>query len=176
MFNADYSLFTNASNGVSFYPNQKSHVNSDHLNFFRFIGRMIGKAVFDGELLELEFSKPLFKMMVGDDLELDDLKDLDNDFYNNIKWVLTNSVEGQAMSFSVDQDYFGTAVSTELIKNGANVDVNEENKVDYVERYCIYQMYTSVKDQIDAFLKGFHELIPKKVVGVFTAQELGLLI
>ena len=55
MFNADYSLFTNASNGVSFYPNQKSHVNSDHLNFFRFIGRMIGKAVFDGELLELEF-------------------------------------------------------------------------------------------------------------------------
>jgi len=63
MFNADYSLFTNASNGVSFYPNPKSFVNSEHLNFFRFIGRMIGKAVFDGELLELEFSKPLFKMM-----------------------------------------------------------------------------------------------------------------
>ena len=37
-------------------------------------------------------------------------------------------------------------------------------------------MYTSVKDQIDAFLKGFHELIPKKVVGVFTATELGLVI
>lgn len=53
MFNVDYSLFSPTSNGVSFHPNQKSHVNPDHLNFFRFIGRMIGKALFDGELLEL---------------------------------------------------------------------------------------------------------------------------
>lgn len=138
MFNADYSLFTNASNGVSFYPNPKSFVNSEHLNFFRFIGRMIGKAVFDGELLELEFSKPLFKMMVGDDLELDDLKDLDNNFYKNIKWLLENKVDNLGLSFSVDQDYFGTVVSKELIKNGGNTDVDDKNKVDYVERYCIF--------------------------------------
>lgn len=37
-------------------------------------------------------------------------------------------------------------------------------------------MYTAVKAQIDAFLVGFHELIPKKLVGIFTAAELELLI
>lgn len=37
-------------------------------------------------------------------------------------------------------------------------------------------MYHAVKEQIDAFLHGFHELIPKKLAGIFTAAELELLI
>lgn len=66
MLNPDYSLFTLSSNGVSYYPNNKSYVNSEHLNYFKFIGRMIGKALFDGHLLDCYFSKPLYKMMIGD--------------------------------------------------------------------------------------------------------------
>lgn len=37
-------------------------------------------------------------------------------------------------------------------------------------------MYDSVKDQIDAFLLGFHELIPKTIIRMFSASELDLLI
>lgn len=66
MFNPNYSLFNLTSNGVSYYPNAQSYVNPDHLNFFKFIGRVIGKAVFDGNLLECYFSKPLYKCMVGE--------------------------------------------------------------------------------------------------------------
>lgn len=73
MFNANFSLFTETSNGVTLHPNQQSHVNPDHLNFFKFIGRVIGKALYDGELLELHLSKPMYKMMVGDDLMFEDL-------------------------------------------------------------------------------------------------------
>lgn len=65
MFNLKYGLFTLTSNGVSYHPNSQSYINADHLNFFKFIGRMIGKALFDGQLLECYFSKPLYKMMVG---------------------------------------------------------------------------------------------------------------
>ena len=36
--------------------------------------------------------------------------------------------------------------------------------MEYLEKLSRYQMYDSVKDQIDAFLKGFHELIPKSIV------------
>ena len=37
-------------------------------------------------------------------------------------------------------------------------------------------MYSSMKQQIDAFLGGFHELIPKDLVSVFNYKELELLI
>lgn len=93
MFNPNYSLFNLTSNGVSFYPNPQSYVNPDHLNFFKFIGRVIGKAVFDGNLLECFFSRPLYKCMVGEQLQFGDLEDMDHDFSRNCRWGLQNDVE-----------------------------------------------------------------------------------
>lgn len=110
MFNPNYSLFTPTSNGVSFHANYQSGVNPDHLNFFRFIGRMIGKALIDDRLLELHFSKPMYKMMVGDDLDFSDMRDLDNEFYNSSKWVLDNNPQGLGMVFSTNTDYFGKSI------------------------------------------------------------------
>lgn len=72
MFNPNYSLFNLTSNGVSYYPNAKSYVNPEHLNYFKFIGRMIGKSLVDGMLLDCCFSKPLYKMMLGEQLQFDD--------------------------------------------------------------------------------------------------------
>ncbi len=48
MFNPNYSLFKLSSNGVTYYPDVHSSVNPNHLNFFKFIGRIVGKALFDG--------------------------------------------------------------------------------------------------------------------------------
>merc|ERR1719350_1024892 len=48
IFNPNYALFTQAGGkACTFHPNKTSHVNPDHLHFFRFIGRIIGKALFD---------------------------------------------------------------------------------------------------------------------------------
>ena len=85
MFKPDYALFNLSNNGTTYYANDQSYVNPDHLNFFNFIGRMVGKAIFDGHLLECYFSKPLYKMMIGEDLQFEDMTDLDLDFYKNLK-------------------------------------------------------------------------------------------
>ena len=88
MFNPDYSLFNLTDNGVSYYANPQSYVNTEHLNFFKFIGRMVGKAIYDGMLLECYFARSLYKMMLGEDILFEDLRDLDNDFYRNMEWTL----------------------------------------------------------------------------------------
>jgi E3 ubiquitin-protein ligase HUWE1 len=79
-------------------------------------------------------------------------------------------------TFSVTFDYFGKLVTKELIEGGAKIDVTNENKTLYIEKTSCYIMYDSVKSQIDAFLQGIHELIPKKLIKIFTASELDLLI
>lgn len=114
MFNPNYSLFTPTSNGVTFHPNTQSHVNPDHLNFFRFIGRIIGKALFDDNLLELHFSKPMYKMMVGDDLDFEDLRDLDNEFFKSADWTLKNDPSNLGLTFAVNLDYFGQTLEKNL--------------------------------------------------------------
>ena len=46
-FNPNYALFIEADDGTQ-KPNSDSSINPDHLDMFRFIGQVFGKAVFDG--------------------------------------------------------------------------------------------------------------------------------
>lgn len=41
---------------------------------------------------------------------------------------------------------------------------------------CEWRIRDRVKDQLNAFIEGFHELIPKELVNVFDERELELLI
>ena len=45
MLDPNYGLFEQASSGNTVHPDSKSYVNPDHLNYFRFIGRVVGKAL-----------------------------------------------------------------------------------------------------------------------------------
>jgi E3 ubiquitin-protein ligase HUWE1 len=93
MFNPNYSLFVLSSAGSTYYPNPKSYVEKEHLKYFKFIGRIIGKALFDECLLECYFVKTLYKIVTGEALSFLDLEDFDNEFFNNLKWCLNNDVE-----------------------------------------------------------------------------------
>jgi hypothetical protein len=59
IFNPNYALFTSTEDGCTFQPNPNSSVNPDHLSYFRFVGRIVGKAVADGYLLDSHFTRSL---------------------------------------------------------------------------------------------------------------------
>lgn len=71
---------------------------------------------------------------------------------------------------------FGKTVVKELKPDGQNIPVTEGNKREYVQRACNMKMRESIKTQIDSFLKGFYEIIPKELISIFNEQELELLI
>lgn len=63
MFNPDYALFTPvASDRTTFHPNRTSWINAEHLSFFKFIGRIIGKALYEGRVLDCHFSRAVYKV------------------------------------------------------------------------------------------------------------------
>ena len=65
MFNPNYALFTSTEDGSTFQPNPNSNINPDHLSYFRFVGRIVGKALADGYLLDAHFTRSLYKHMLG---------------------------------------------------------------------------------------------------------------
>lgn len=69
-------------------PNPKSYVQTDHIRYFKFIGRVIGKALYEGCLLECYFVRSMYKMIIGQKLNFKDLEDLDNNLYQGLKWCL----------------------------------------------------------------------------------------
>jgi E3 ubiquitin-protein ligase HUWE1 len=57
IFNPGYALFTAAADGATFQPNPFSMINSNHLSYFNFVGRVIGKALVDGQLIDAHFTR-----------------------------------------------------------------------------------------------------------------------
>lgn len=64
----------------------------------------------------------------------------------------------------------------ELCPNGNNIPVTEENKADYVNAIVDHRISKRVKEQFDAFMAGFNELVPQDLVMIFDERELELLI
>lgn len=162
-------------------PNPKSRVQPDHLRYFKFVGRVVGKALFEGCSVECYFVRSMYKMMIGQRLSFTDLEDLDHHLYDGLKWCLeaertAEEVDSLYETFCVDVEHFGRKEVVDLIPGGRDTSLTAENKEYYVERKAYFQLYTSVQQQVDAFLDGFHEIIPRDLVSIFTYKELELLI
>lgn len=64
----------------------------------------------------------------------------------------------------------------ELIPNGCNIKVTDENKVEYVRLICMHKMTYAIRSQIETFLDGFYELVPADLISIFSPTELELLL
>ena len=64
----------------------------------------------------------------------------------------------------------------ELKPGGLHITVTEENKKEYVKLVCQMKMTGSVRKQLNAYLEGFYDIIPKRLISIFNEQELELLI
>jgi len=178
MFNPNYALFTSTEDGCTFQPNHNSKINPEHLSYFRFVGRIVGKAVLDGYFLDAHFTRSLYKHMLGEKVTHHDMEAIDPDYYKNLKMILEYPLEdlGLDLTFSTEDHSFGWSETLDLIPNGRNIAVTEANKEKYVGLVCNYRMTTAIQEQIKAYLEGFHELVKPELVSIFNAKELELLI
>ena len=178
MFNPNYALFIPvAADRTTFHPNRLSGVNSEHLMFFKFIGRIIGKALYEGRVLDCHFSRAVYKNILGRSVSIKDMETLDLEYYKSLLWMLENDITDIITeTFAIETDAFGETQVIDLIPDGRNIPVTQENKEEYVQRVVEYRLVESVREQLDNFLKGFHEIIPPDLISIFNEQELELLI
>lgn len=135
-------------------------------------------------------------MILGKKTSLSDLEAVDTDLHRSLVWMLWGSfstvielanlailnnrkndiTDVLDETFSVTEDRFGEIIEVELKRNGADIAVTEENKKEYVEAVVEYRTKTRIKEQTNALLEGFRELIPSELINVFDERELELLI
>ncbi|XP_063952392.1 E3 ubiquitin-protein ligase HUWE1-like isoform X2 [Lytechinus pictus] len=179
IFNQMYALFrTSPGDRVTYIPNPSSHCNSNHLSYFKFVGRIIAKAIYDNKLLECYFSRSFYKHILGKPVKYTDMESEDYAFYQGLVFLLEHDVSdlGYDLTFSTEIEEFGVTEARDLKPNGSNITVTEENKQEYVHLVCQMKMTGAIRKQIDSFLEGFYDIIPKKLIGIFNEQELELLI
>lgn len=114
---------------------------------FRFIGRIAGMAVYHGKLLDAFFIRPFYKMMLQKPIDLKDMESVDTEYYRSLMWIKENDPRQLELTFCLDEDTFGHKSQHELKTGGANIDVTNENKDEYI-KYAHHVTYPLVQPKI----------------------------
>ncbi|XP_055708144.1 E3 ubiquitin-protein ligase Nedd-4 isoform X1 [Phlebotomus papatasi] len=177
MFNPYYGLFEySAMDNYTLQINPFSGLcNEEHLNYFKFIGRVAGMAVYHGKLLDAFFIRPFYKMMLQKPIDLKDMEAVDMEYYNSLLWIKENDPSELMLTFCIDEETFGTTNQRELKPNGANIDVTNENKDEYIRLVIEWRFVSRVKEQMHAYQEGFGSVVPLNSLKIFDENELELL-
>ncbi|XP_034534004.1 E3 ubiquitin-protein ligase HECW2 isoform X2 [Notolabrus celidotus] len=178
LFNPYYGLFEYSANDT--YTVQISPMSAfvdNHHEWFRFSGRILGLALIHQYLLDAFFTRPFYKGLLRIQCELSDLEYLDEEFHQSLQWMKDNDIEDMLdLTFTVNEEVFGQITERELKPGGANIPVSEKNKKEYIERMVKWRIERGVVQQTESLVRGFYEVVDARLVSVFDARELELVI
>jgi ubiquitin-protein ligase E3 C len=167
----------------------------DLLAQYEFLGRIIGKCLYEGILVDVSFAGFFLKkwaltggynsapMESGYKASINDLLELDEALYRGLlalKNAPADQVESFGLTFTVD-DVVGPegerqVIERELIPGGANTPVTAENRLVYINRMSWYRLQGQSAQQTNAFLKGLSSIIQPSWLSMFNQSELQTLI
>ncbi|XP_055911477.1 E3 ubiquitin-protein ligase HECW2 isoform X2 [Eupeodes corollae] len=180
LFNPYYGLFEYSANDT--YTVQVSplsaFVDNCH-DWFRFSGRVLGLALVHQYLLDAFFTRPFYKALLRLPVALSDLESLDNEFHQSLQWIRDNDIgngNDLGLTFCVTEELLGRVVDRELKPGGKNMIINEKNKKEYLERMIKWRLERGVQEQTESLVRGFYEVVDSRLVSVFDARELELVI
>ncbi|XP_062303719.1 E3 ubiquitin-protein ligase HECW2 isoform X1 [Osmerus eperlanus] len=178
LFNPYYGLFEYSANDT--YTVQISPMSAfvdNHHEWFRFSGRILGLTLIHQYLLDAFFTRPFYKGLLRIMCELSDLEYLDEEFHQSLQWMKDNDIEDSLeLTFTVNEEVFGQITERELKPGGANIPVTEKNKKEYMERMVKWRIERGVVQQTESLVRGFYEVVDARLVSVFDARELELVI
>ncbi|CAH1994341.1 unnamed protein product [Acanthoscelides obtectus] len=181
LFNPYYGLFEYSANDT--YTVQISPMSAfvdNYHDWFRFSGRVLGLALVHQYLLDAFFTRPFYKALLRLPVALSDLESLDHEFHQSLRWIRehdVSAVQGELeLTFAVTEEVFGQVTERELKPGGRNVPVTEKNKKEYLERIVRWRLERGVAEQTESLVRGFYEVVDPRLVQVFDARELELVI
>ncbi|XP_018417512.1 PREDICTED: E3 ubiquitin-protein ligase HECW2 [Nanorana parkeri] len=178
LFNPYYGLFEYSANDT--YTVQISPMSAfvdNHHEWFRFSGRILGLALIHQYLLDAFFTRPFYKALLRILCDLSDLEYLDEEFHQSLQWMKDNDIHDMLdLTFTVNEEVFGQITERELKPGGANIPVTEKNKKEYIEKMVKWRIERGVVQQTESLVRGFYEVVDARLVSVFDARELELVI
>ncbi|EPS27915.1 hypothetical protein PDE_02859 [Penicillium oxalicum 114-2] len=165
------------------------------LRRYEFLGRIIGKCLYEGILVDVNFA-PFFLLKwaltggTGSALKessyranLNDLKDLDQRLYQGLLQLKNypGDVEDFALDFTVTDSIpmpagLSQTITKDLRYNGSQSPVTNQNRLVYISYIARYRLQVQPALQTNAFLQGLGQIIQPAWLSMFNQSELQTLV
>mmetsp|Transcript_50018 Transcript_50018/g.57417 ORF Transcript_50018/g.57417 Transcript_50018/m.57417 type:complete len:534 (+) Transcript_50018:1-1602(+) len=175
-FNPDYGLFRTTPDH-HLYPNPQSELfhGGVHLDYFKFLGFILGKAIYESILVEPCFADFFLRKLLGKFNFANDLRSLDPELHNHLQSLKKmEDVEMLYLTFSTTLE--GSTEEVDLVPNGRDVEVDNDNKFRYIHALSHFRLNKQIEQQCTAFLRGFLSIINRTWLEMFNERELQMLI
>ncbi|CAK9136438.1 unnamed protein product [Ilex paraguariensis] len=177
-FDVQYGLFKETADHL-LYPNPGSGlIHEQHLQFFNFLGTVLGKAMFEGILVDIPFATFFLSKLKQKYNYLNDLPSLDPELYRHL--IFLKHYEGDIseleLYFVILNNEYGEQTEEELLPRGKDIRVNNENVITFIHLVANHRLNFQIRQQSSYFLRGFQQLIQKDWIDMFNEHELQLLI
>ncbi|KAF2369027.1 HECT domain [Trinorchestia longiramus] len=161
------------------YPSPSSGLTDNHLELLEFTGKMLGKALYEGIVVDCPFAGFFLSQVIGEQQSalyssIDQLPSLDPELYKNLTYIkhYEGNVEDLGLTFSYDEERLGELVSHELRPAGKILPVTNDNRIVYIHLMAHFKMHTQIRAQTRAFVKGFRSIINPEWLAMFSIPEL----
>ncbi|XP_038695797.1 E3 ubiquitin-protein ligase UPL4-like isoform X1 [Tripterygium wilfordii] len=171
------------SNGMQFSELEKR---------FYLLGQVVAKALQDGRVLDLPFSKAFYKLILGQDLSLYDIQSFDPELGRTLLefQALVNRKKhlnscGNRSALKVESCYRNTRIEDlyldftlpgypfyVLTSGPDHKMVNIDNLENYIMLVVDATVHSGISRKFEAFKSGFNQVFPIEHLQIFTEEEL----
>ena len=165
------------SNEFSYIINPFLSHNQENLEYFAFIGKLIAKALFDNITVNICFNKLIYKMILQEEINFNDLLFIDYTLYTslkNLKEIGLSQNNNLEVYYSIEmKDVYNHTHSLELVNKGREIPLT--NIDDYIKKRInfmigLYEPFIKeIRDNIYAYFS-------KEVITSFTSDEFELIL
>lgn len=172
---------------------------SELLQRYEFLGRIIGKCLYEGILVDVNFAPFFLRKWAltggagsapnesGYRPTLNDLRDLDEELYQGLHKLKTypGDVEDFGLNFTVTDEVTvdhstspkkTKAIEKELKPDGANTHVTNQNRLVYISYMARHRLQNQPYQQTTAFLRGLSTMVQPSWLSMFNHSELQTLV
>ncbi|KAJ2000095.1 ubiquitin-protein ligase (E3), partial [Coemansia thaxteri] len=167
------------------------------LDKFKFLGAVIGKALYEGVLVDAPFAPFFLGRFLGQQPGFNDLPTLDEDLYRGLVALKNHPlssehepVVGDSSHYSDEDDEIyrvfgldftvtvrtrdGQTASVPLVPQGETVKVTSRNRLLYLDLIAQVKLVKQINEPVNAFLSGLHAIIPPVWLSLLFASPLEL--
>jgi len=172
IFSPHLHLFRKCGN-AHYTINRHSSLNGEHLEYFRFIGLILGMAIYHSKLFCAYFALPFFKQLLDRPIDFTDFQYEDLSLYKSLKRIKeAEDITGWDLDFSItDKDCDGNSISVNLKPETPDLILTNENRNEYLDLLLKYYFY-STESQMNAIKEGLYQFVPLDYLKEFEPEEL----
>uniref|UniRef100_A0A2K5DV23 Ubiquitin-protein ligase E3C n=1 Tax=Aotus nancymaae TaxID=37293 RepID=A0A2K5DV23_AOTNA len=176
-FNPNQGFFKTTNEGL-LYPNPAAQmlVGDSFARHYYFLGRMLGKALYENMLVELPFAGFFLSKLLGTsaDVDIHHLASLDPEVYKNLLFLKSyeDDVEDLGLNFTVVNNDLGEAQVVELKFGGKDIPVTSANRIAYIHLVADYRLNRQIRQHCLAFRQGLANVVSLEWLRMFDQQEI----